>query len=800
MPDETRDILKQYEDILDESSSIAEALSKINDLQKKQLESAKDLGIEGKLLNSIKEKQISSESQLVFLQDSISDKTREIAKDELQMIDLMSKHDDLWKDIAKKLVESRKEVDELVNKYNSLNNSVQKQISLVDVLNKAGFGKLVDGSKALVELWQHHPMISAAIVLGFIFKKILDTFQEMDNAAAAFRKVVGSTRTGTEEIEKTSRGIAFNFAHVGVSIGEVYEAFSATAKLIGTTQALTKDMATDVSLMSAQFGISAQTSVDFLKTMGMISNSTMASQTNMALFTQRMSEAGGVPLGEVMNDVANASKSSYQFLSRSPLALAKSAVEAKKMGTSLSEATTSAKSLIDFSSSIKSEMEASVLLGESLNLQKARQLSYDKNISGLNKEILRLAEQVNFNQLDPFQQEAVAKAFGKTSDQVAQILQAEKERRAIEKAAAQDPALRSQVERYKSLEKANQSIAKSQAESVREFIKIRANQAAIVSITNSWKAIVQRVAEVFLPIISTVLTGIAFIMGKLNNSAVGFGVAIAAVIGSLVFGVVLVTKLAGLLVGSLGKGLGKGAEGLLGGVASGVEKLGSPGVFKGILAIGLLGVALLPFVGAMKLMHGLDWKSLFVAGSALIFFTAAAFGLGALLDTGAGAILFGSGLIGIAALGIALIPLGIAAMKAGQGLQMLGQGFILIVGGLEKLQNLSFINTVLQVSALSQALKELSQIISNIPQVDIEKIQKLGAISFNSSPTQQTTIEKTTAAGKTLDDVVVALDLMRREFESGAISANVFIDGQKLESTVTRGNKLRGPLGAGVRQ
>ena len=50
-------------------------------------------------------------------------------------------------------------------------------------------------------------------------------------------------------------------------------------------------------------------------------------------------------------------------------------------------------------------MEASVLLGKSMNLQKARELAYHRDITGLNKEIVKLAKDANFEQLDPFQQD-----------------------------------------------------------------------------------------------------------------------------------------------------------------------------------------------------------------------------------------------------------------------------------------------------------------------------------------------------------------------------------------------------------
>ena len=66
------------------------------------------------------------------------------------------------------------------------------------------------------------------------------------------------------------------------------------------------------------------------------------------------------------------------------------------MGTSMTEAARSSSHLLNFSTSISDEMEASVLLGKSLNLQHARELAYKGDILGLNKEILNIAKQSRF--------------------------------------------------------------------------------------------------------------------------------------------------------------------------------------------------------------------------------------------------------------------------------------------------------------------------------------------------------------------------------------------------------------------
>ena len=55
---------------------------------------------------------------------------------------------------------------------------------------------------------------------------------------------------------------------------------------------------------------------------------------------------------------------------------------------SLADVGKMAENLLDFENSINSEMEASVMLGRNVNLQKARELSLAGDLSGLQDEIL----------------------------------------------------------------------------------------------------------------------------------------------------------------------------------------------------------------------------------------------------------------------------------------------------------------------------------------------------------------------------------------------------------------------------
>ncbi len=132
-------------------------------------------------------------------------------------------------------------------------------------------------------------------------------------------------------------------------------------------------------------------------------------------------------------------------------------------------------------------------------------------------------------------------------------------------------------------------------------------------------------------------------------------------------------------------GLAAGGMIILAGGLWAISSIPSNNVIQGALAIGILGVALIPFAYAMSLMSGVSWSTLGAAAVGLVVFTAAAFGLGALL-MGPGAIIFGAGILGFLALGGAMMVLGLGLSVVvgplGQFMATIGDGTALLNAGL----------------------------------------------------------------------------------------------------------------------
>jgi hypothetical protein len=83
---------------------------------------------------------------------------------------------------------------------------------------------------------------------------------------------------------------------------------------------------------------------------------------------------------------------------------------------------------------------------------------------------------------------------------------------------------------------------------------------------------------------------------------------------------------------------------------------------------------------ALQTFTGIDFMQVLKGLGVLVLFTVGIMALGMLLTSGIGAVLFGAGIIGMLAMGAALIVLGVGFMAVGKGMEMIGGGLSVVVG------------------------------------------------------------------------------------------------------------------------
>ena len=194
---------------------------------------------------------------------------------------------------------------------------------------------------------------------------------------------------------------------------------------LGTTGEINMETLKSFSKMQKLPGMTSE------EIMGITKLSLAAGDNLEAMTTEFMTQARlssqnvGVVLNEkeLLKDISNISAATTLSLGKNPKALANAVATAKGLGFEMSNIEGIAQSLLSFENSIEDEMQAELLLGRELNLDKARQAALNNDIAGLASAIKEeVGSSADFAKMNRLQQEALAKAVGMSREELAKTL------------------------------------------------------------------------------------------------------------------------------------------------------------------------------------------------------------------------------------------------------------------------------------------------------------------------------------------------------------------------------------------
>jgi len=148
---------------------------------------------------------------------------------------------------------------------------------------------------------------------------------------------------------------------------------------------------------------------------GLSDNQALNIQKNIANFARLR----GVIPKDVIKDIADNTKLFAEFAKDGGQNIGLAAVEAKRLGLSLDTVASISDSLLDFQTSIEAELQASLLIGRQLNLNKARELALSGDLAGVQREIVKqIGSEAELNKLNVIQRRKLATALGITVAQL----------------------------------------------------------------------------------------------------------------------------------------------------------------------------------------------------------------------------------------------------------------------------------------------------------------------------------------------------------------------------------------------
>jgi hypothetical protein len=218
------------------------------------------------------------------------------------------------------------------------------------------------------------------------------------------------------------------FVNMGMEADDAYTAVQGlTGQFsIGTKAAI--EMADSVGDIAKSLGISIDTSAQLLGYFTEVQGYSEQTGKDLIKSVASLAEANDVAPNAVLEDIAANAELFAKFAQDGGVGLSRAAIQAKKLGISLSVVGDVAEGLLDFQNSLNAEMQASVIIGRNLNLQKARELSLTGDMEGLQNEILNIiGDEAEWNEMNFYQRQAMAKALNMNITDLDKMIRKEKE-------------------------------------------------------------------------------------------------------------------------------------------------------------------------------------------------------------------------------------------------------------------------------------------------------------------------------------------------------------------------------------
>ena len=402
-------------------------------------------------------------------------------------------------------------------------------------------------------------------IFSIIMGGIVNSFLESDKIAGDLAKSLNVSYNEAAKLKTEFTTIANESGNIAVTSKGVAQSFSFVNEELGTSANLSQEMLSTMTKFAEVSGISRDVSKG-INDLIIGTNQSLEDTTGEIMAQAKITSLqNGVLINskDVYKEVSKLSAATTLSLSKNPKELAKAVATAKSLGMEMSQLENISDSLLNFESSISSELEAELLLGKQLNLEKARQAALDNDLVTLSKELSEnIGTSADFAKMNRIQQEALASSMGMGREEIAKTLylqdqlrgytgdEAEDKRRILESQiqlngleATQNQLKNQTLEDLDSQLSTQEKLNKTVLKLKEIFVTVADSLMPILSIFTDIFGVVGKIMQFLEPIIGT-LTGIA--------AGAAFGIP-GAIIGGIAGGISDISRVGDMSSPSKGK-------------------------------------------------------------------------------------------------------------------------------------------------------------------------------------------------------------------------------------------------------
>jgi len=484
-----------------------------------------------KLVNKLAETELNLEINKELLRRNGGDLQQQAIKDLEKQVDLQK---------------------EYLNDLGIVNDENKETLDLTDLIEKgaAGFLDNIDKSGTLskvltgeLTLAQKQLLLAQAAMAAIGYFAVTAS-----NNVNKIQKELGVSYKSALGIQASFGSIALDSEKLFLTSTEIAKAFFELTKQTGLIADFGGQTLVTQATLTKQLGLSTEQAGNLSLLARLQSKDTEGILSNTVSTVGALVKQSGVAVNvkSILDEISNLSAAITVSLGKNPTALAEAAVQAKLFGANLQTVDAIASSLLNFEESIANELQAELLIGKDINLEKARLLALNNDLAGLSAELAENEEIINaFATGNRIQQEAAAKALGLSREELAKI-------------ALQQDYNRLSAEQF----------ADIYGEVTYQSLQSQSASEKFLSAVNKIKGIIGDIATIFAPIVD----GFAYLVGAITQSKLGLMAISGILTGLIVRQAALATSSLITAVGAIFKGqslLGPaGIPAALGGIAA----------------------------------------------------------------------------------------------------------------------------------------------------------------------------------------------------------------------------------------
>lgn len=365
-------------------------------------------------------------------------------------------------------------------------------------------------------------------LIAIAIEQLVEAFKMVDKASGETAKNLGVSYDAAQQMSSRMNDTAMASNDIMVNTQNLVAAQNALNSQFGTTVEFSGQMAEDFAAVKARLDLSEDAMKSFVQ-LGMDNGKGLKENlavVNTTVLKLNQQNKVGLSFKAIQEGIGKAGAAFRLTMKGSTEEMTKAVFNAKKLGLEIADIAKTQSSLLDFESSIGNELEAELLTGRELNLEKARTAALTGDTATLAAEMSKqIGTAAEFGKMNFLQQEALAKSFGVSRDELAGMLE------------DQETQVKLRAMNFKDMNTAqaeyNRMVAEgaSQAELDAKF-KDSALQSQMKSVSQQerMEAITNRLKEVFVSLVEPLMP----VMELLGDLFEGIVKPLMAAIGPLI--------------------------------------------------------------------------------------------------------------------------------------------------------------------------------------------------------------------------------------------------------------------------